>query len=250
MEIIIGIIVLLLLGLGAGGLTLSSKIGGVYRQVYGSKSLKQVIHEGNWEEENIPRSVSNATPICLPRVQKDFPEFNWSEMQMKAKNVLKSMLLAINNHDTGLLTKETNPELKQQVQLAINDDENGGVRTYYDDITVHQVEMWKYTKKNGQCVIEMQASAGYRMWKVKDNEVVYGSKEKMRQTKYMMHLIYVQDASKLSGINTGMAGFNCPNCGAPITTLGAKHCIYCGAAMVYEYNIKIWNFGAIDTIKG
>lgn len=239
----------LVAGIGAVALAGATRARGVFKQIYGDKSLKQVVQEGEWEESNVPKSISNATSLYLPRIQKDFPEFMWNEMQLKAKNVLKSMLMAINAHDMSLLSKDANDELKTQVELIINDDNNGGVRTYYDDITVHQVEIWRYIKRDGLCTVEMQASAGYRMWKVTNGELFYGSKDKLRQAKYKMELIYVQDINKIKNMKLVTQGINCKNCGAPITTLGAKHCTYCGAA-VYDVNIKIWKFGSITAIKG
>ena len=41
---------------------------------------------------------------------------------------------------------------------------------------------------------------------------------------------------------------NCPNCGAPLTSLGAKHCEYCGTPII-EYNIKAWTFSNIDEVN-
>ena len=40
-------------------------------------------------------------------------------------------------------------------------------------------------------------------------------------------------------------GVTCPNCGAPITNLGAKFCEYCGAGIV-ELNVHVWSFENIE----
>lgn len=40
-------------------------------------------------------------------------------------------------------------------------------------------------------------------------------------------------------------GLNCPNCGAPISTLGHKHCEYCGSPVI-EYNINVWTFSNVE----
>jgi len=39
----------------------------------------------------------------------------------------------------------------------------------------------------------------------------------------------------------------CPNCGAPIPMLGAKHCEYCGCAII-ELNIHAWAFHHVEEI--
>ena len=40
---------------------------------------------------------------------------------------------------------------------------------------------------------------------------------------------------------------NCPNCGAPISTLGSKVCEYCGTPIV-ELNIYAWTFSNIEEV--
>ena len=42
-------------------------------------------------------------------------------------------------------------------------------------------------------------------------------------------------------------GLTCPNCAAPISNLGAKHCIYCGSPVI-EFNIHAWSFAAIKEL--
>ena len=37
----------------------------------------------------------------------------------------------------------------------------------------------------------------------------------------------------------------CPNCGAPVTNLGAKFCEYCGAGII-ELNVHAWSFENIE----
>ena len=41
--------------------------------------------------------------------------------------------------------------------------------------------------------------------------------------------------------------FHCPNCGAPLSRLGAKVCEYCGTPVI-EINIKEWSFSAVRKI--
>ena len=64
-------------------------------------------------------------------------------------------------------------------------------------------------------------------------------KERKRQTKYNTELVYIQDEKKI-GAGTAV-GTTCPNCGAPITSLGAMKCEYCGLA-VTPVNRRVWTF--------
>ena len=38
---------------------------------------------------------------------------------------------------------------------------------------------------------------------------------------------------------------NCPNCGAPVKTLGEKFCQFCGTA-IKEINIRSWKFNSVN----
>lgn len=50
--------------------------------------------------------------------------------------------------------------------------------------------------------------------------------------------MYIQDAGKFGEADA--CGVNCPNCGAPVTSLGAKHCEYCGVALT-PVNVNVWS---------
>lgn len=44
-------------------------------------------------------------------------------------------------------------------------------------------------------------------------------------------MIYVYDVSKSNSLTIKALGLNCPNCGAPVTSLGDKKCEYCGTGI-------------------
>ena len=59
-----------------------------------------------------------------------------------------------------------------------------------------------------------------------------------------VELMYVQDADRLHNRATAL-GVNCPNCGAPVKTLGEKFCQFCGTA-IKEINIRSWKFNSVN----
>ena len=61
-----------------------------------------------------------------------------------------------------------------------------------------------------------------------------------------MELMYVQDAEKLAPGATAYVVV-CPQCGAPITSLGSKHCAYCGSA-IEPVNSRVWSLGRIQEV--
>ena len=68
------------------------------------------------------------------------------------------------------------------------------------------------------------------------------------QTKYNVDLIYIQDRNRVEHERDNALGVNCPNCGAPLSSLGAKVCEYCGTPVI-EINIHAWSFSNIDEVR-
>ena len=61
----------------------------------------------------------------------------------------------------------------------------------------------------------------------------------------MLIWLYIQNRDLAKGIPMERVEVTCPNCGAPITNLGAKFCEYCGAGVV-ELNVHAWSFENIE----
>lgn len=185
----------------------------------------------------IPKSVSAMTRIMEPQIMRDFPEFSWEEFKQKAENMLVSALLAISANNPDCLV-EGSEDIKKQVQNIVEDNRANNVGETYSDITIHQTEIADYKKQNGNCVIVIQCAVGYLYYKMQDGEVIAGDRKRKTQTKYNIELVYVQDVKETKLDNA--IGTTCPQCGAPVKTLGAKYCEYCGSGVV-PLNICVWS---------
>lgn len=202
-------------------------------------NISQIIEEQEKEIEITPKSVNGMTSVYLPKIKKDFPEFNYEEFKVKSENMLKSMFDAVTDGNLGELINASN-DLKYSVSLIIESNINNRVNEVYKDVVIHQTEIKDYIKQSGTCVITLQSSVGYKHYKKSYNgEVTEGSESVTMQTRYNTKLLYVQDEIKY-GEHVNAKGLTCPNCGAPITNLGAKICTYCGSGVV-EINIKSWS---------
>ncbi len=81
------------------------------------------------------------------------------------------------------------------------------------------------------CIITLESAVSHIHYILENGKLYMGDMELKQQEKYNIDLVYIQDASQLSsGYNTSY-GTICPNCGAPITKLGDKHCDYCSMAV-------------------
>ena len=95
-------------------------------------------------------------------------------------------------------------------------------------------------------MITFQSAIEYLYYKEKDGKLLDGDKVRLTQTKYNIELVYIQNADLAGGSNA--VGTTCPNCGAPVTNLGAMYCEYCGLA-VTTVNIKVWNLHQFYEVK-
>lgn len=72
-----------------------------------------------------------------------------------------------------------------------------------------------------------------------------GAESRLRQSRYDVEMIYIQDRDLVENQADSGLAMNCPNCGAPLPKLGAKKCLYCDTP-VEEFNIKIWHFSDVE----
>lgn len=250
------ILVILVLALVVIGLIwygiyrMKKKVREFSRQAFGTDSLKEGFDQIEKEYEITPKSVSAMTSVCLPRIKKDFPDFSYDEMKGKADNVLTSFLLGLSALNAGTLT-EGNTELKDKLENMIQIWKNKDETPHFDAIKIHRTEISSYTKKAGRCIITFQSSVQYHQYVTdRDGKIISGDKDALFQSKYDVDLVYIQDRSLVEDAHLGneTLGINCPNCGAPITNLGAKFCEYCGTGIV-ELNIHAWSFSDVREWK-
>lgn len=219
------------------------------RSLFGTSNLVEGYKKQQAELAETPRSIPAMTKIYLPQISRDFPEFNYTEFKQKAENLLKSYLLAISAKDIAKLSNASD-EIKEQVSSIIADLELSGLNEYFEQISIHRTEICRYTKENGVCTVFLQSALEYfNFTKDEAGNMVSGSDSLKKQTVYEMELTYVQDINKIKSASMGdkSIGLNCPNCGAPISSVGQKVCAYCGSG-IREINIYSWSFNKIREV--
>lgn len=238
--------VVLLAAVLVGAAVVMQKIKRFSRGVFGTDSLAEGLERQADELALTPKSVSAMTRIFAPQIQKDFPEFHLEEFEDKVENMLVAALQAISAgtsfaggiSENAEGTVKLSEDFKLQVENRIRENQASGIRERYEQITVHQTEIANYTKQKGKCVITFQSAVGHLHYKEKEGAVTEGDKNRLEQTKYNVEVMYIQNEA-LAGEDNAF-GTNCPNCGAPVTNLGAMYCEYCGSA-VTPVNVKVWS---------
>lgn len=213
------------------------------REMYGTNSIVDALNQSQRTAQDEHKSVNSMTKTYLPQIMRDFPEFSYEQFKIKAEHALLSAFAAISNDNISLM-RDASEEFKTKVRSLIEMNEANEVDEDYSDCVIHQTEINSYTKRAGICRIMLQSSLEYyhTVKRKSDGKVVQGNSDIKAQEKYNVELVYIQDKTKLEKIAMGdnAVGSHCPNCGAPITVLGAKHCEYCGTE-VTQINVLVWS---------
>lgn len=244
-SIITLVAVLLLIGLVAYIIfRIRQKSREFAQMAFGKNSIIEGFKEQQTRYENTPKSLAAQTTLALERISKDFPEFNYDNMKSRAENVVLSFLRSIDEDNASTLS-EGNAMLKEQLRIKLETLRNINHREQYDEAQIRRTEISRYEKGEGRCLIRFQCAVQSKHYELDDNKkIVKGSKDHWEQSRWEIDLVYIQDINKLTNPELSALGLNCPNCGAPITSLGQKACDYCGTA-VREINIHAWSFSGV-----
>ena len=233
-TIILVIILVLLLLIMLSILIIKHSIGNFLENIFGTRSLKEAIDISELDEENTPKSIASMESLVLPSIKKDFPELNVKEIKSMADNTILDYLKAIEKKDIKIMDKYIDT-IKSIVSSKIDDYEDEHIK--YDNINIHKTVINRYEKNNSVASITTESSLEYYLTNKKLNR-------KKIQTRFKIEIIYIIDAS-LVPKEQKLLGLNCPNCGAPISTLGDKTCKYCNTN-VKDITKRTW---VINSIK-
>ena len=174
-----------------------SRIRRLSNSLFGTDSLIDGFKQQQSELSQTPKSVSSMTRIFLPQIQKDFPEFNYEEFKTKAENMLISSLMAISSSDMSYLD-EASEDLRESVRLRIENNHQQCQTEHYSGIKIHQTEITNYKKQAGTCVITLQSAVEHMHYIERNGKIISGSTAYREQCNYMIDIVYIQDAGRLS----------------------------------------------------
>lgn len=243
---IIGLVIaaVIVIAVSAVVIAIKRKIRELSLSLFSTESLFDAIKDQRVEMSETPRSLHGMTSIYLPQITRDFPQFDYELYKSKAKSVLRSYLGALQSQDETMLSYDCSQTLRNNLTGIISDLRSRGVKAFFKEIVIHDVQISRYIKNGATVTVLFELSVGYFAYtESKDGKVVFGSKDIKTQTVYEVGLVYVQNADMMGAGDS--VGVNCPNCGAPITNLGQKHCEYCASSIV-EVNERVWSFETVQ----
>lgn len=231
--IIILILILIIIGIILGTyFFLKRKISNFTNTYFGTSNLKDAIEKSEVLASETPKSISSMERIVIPYIKKDFPDLNINELKSMTEEAILKCLNALEKKDVTNLNY--NAKIKTWIKTKINDYNNEKV--HFDSIKFHQTAISKYEKNDSIATITIQSGLEYYF--------KFGNSiGKKIQDRFRVEFIYVIDESKIDNTIKSL-GLNCPNCGAPIKTLGEKYCHYCGSG-IKEIVKKTWSLNNI-----
>lgn len=203
-------------------LNIKKKFSLFLSEYFGVSSFKKALELTDAINENTPKSLSGMETVALPLIREDFPNLNINELKsMSEKTIIDylGMLEKKEVKNVPLVSDKVMAYIISQVE-DFSDTDN----IHFDSIKVHRTVLSKYENKNG--IATMYFVTGLEYCYRKNDEP-----QKKVQDRFKTEFIYIIDADKVKG-NVKAIGLNCPNCGAPIKSIGHKTCDYCGAGVI------------------
>ena len=220
MAFLIGVIILITF-LVTVYIIVKIKLNRFTRKYFGTTDIKSIIEHEKLIDEEIPKSLSSLDNLYLDQIKRDFKDLNINELKSESEKVIIECFNSIKNKNIKHLSTK-NEKIKEFVISKIEDTKINN--SSYKNIKIHKTVISKYENKQGVATINFQTAFQYDY---KEKEKIYRLKQDRITTEY----IYVIDEEKLPK-NIKAVGLNCPNCGAPITTLNDKKCLYCGSGII------------------
>ncbi|MBO4496088.1 MAG: hypothetical protein J5752_09560 [Clostridiales bacterium] len=227
-----------------------------------TQGVKDEIRQGKVGPEDLnmrsvvqapPKSVSDLSLTLIPRIAKDYPDLNVSEMQSAAQAVLvKSLQLqtemtsGTNGDTVDRIERElcscgigVTRSLCQNLDQIIGAARSTGKTLIYRDVCVHKGGINEYKRTASTVEITFQYSLQYLQYQERNGKFISGNRATPTQARYNVKVINILDATRLAMEDTKGVGFNCPHCGAPVRHLGTDVCEFCGTA-IKTVDMRVW----------
>ena len=225
-------LLILLIAIIICGYFIKYKVSQFTMKYFGTKDLKEAIEQSEIAASTTPKSVFSVENVSLKKVNKDFPDLNINELKAEAEKAIFDVFKAVENKDRNAFL-EVNQNINSFINSMIDDAGKSNVR--FDNIKIHRTVINRYEKTSSTANIYFQTSFEYY------KQVGKGLGMKV-QDRMKTEFIYVFDSLKYD--NKKSLGLKCPNCGAPVKSLGNKVCEYCGVG-IRDIVKKNWVFNKI-----
>lgn len=205
----------------------------------------KMLMDGLSEECRLPYSVPKLTPLYKPKIERDFPEMGFEQMESMAKNGIIDILNAIESGKPEGVA-HSSMRLRDQLRGITEDYRSKGEKAHYDDVKIHNVGVESYNASADSAAAVFQVALESLAYVTKEGQIVSGTNKQPTQNLFSVTLAHNQDLSKTD--EKSYIEANCPNCGAPVPAVGTRECPYCGSGVVPVVD-KIWQIDGFKLLK-
>lgn len=222
-----------------GVLAARSKIRELSRLLFGTANFIKGLKSLEEDNYNTPISVSGGTTLYLPRIKKDFPDFEFNVISKKVEQFFHIYFEALEKQSILSLQKIENTEaVESKIQFEIDDLITLEERVNIDKIKFNGISIWNYVKSKEVATINFQVSLGYKYIKESPKKRESG----VDQVKYSLDMSYLfEDYSKENFALT------CQSCGGPIKDT-QTFCEFCGAGLVRNIEM-VWRISGFSEMN-
>ncbi len=219
MEFIVGIIILIIF-LIFGYFFIVHKLKRLSRTYFGTTNLKETLDLSKLEEETIPKSLGSLDSLYLSQFKKDFPDMNINELKRLNESYIIELFQKIEEKEIetfSIKNEKVVSFIKEKIKSLGTDN------IKFKNFKIHNTVVNKYEKENGIATLYLATSFQYE-------EIRNGVNKKI-QNRMKSEYIYIISEKEVTK-KTKALGLNCPNCGAPITSLEHKKCDFCKSGII------------------
>lgn len=215
--------------------TVTRKISNFSSSVLGSANLLEGLKQVEEIENNTPLSVSGGDSIYLPRIQKDFPDFNKVVVEDIIKNFLIEYFNCLENRSIENLTYSNHAaSVKTMISSEISDLKSNNTYKSFDNIVFHKIAIAMYNKTLDLATIKFQIALEYITTKGSS----YNTKV---QSKYEINYTYSFKDTETTGFS-----LRCSYCGAPLEGTNTT-CNYCGTQVIRNLE-QVWKISSLKRL--
>lgn len=200
-------------------------------------SIASEIKKGEMLERTTPKHTPGMTKLLIPKIVKDFPNFNEKELFNKVETSLLLIFDSLENKEVK--NSEELVLMKEKLKEKINDMKENHISERYYDVKFHNHALKYYKRDSSTLNITVSTSLEYFYEKKQEDKVIVDYTKYKKQTLYTVDFVYIYDPNKINK-HQSLIGINCPNCGAPVKDLGVKVCRYCNSGLE-DINLKSWH---------
>ncbi len=203
-----------------------------FKRLFGTSNILQLADMRETEMEETPKSISGMESIVRPQISEDFPTMSVDELKSRNADEIFAYYNALESGDISRYKniKQVDDMLHKTAKEYEKQD------THISGVKIHKHAISRYNKNDENATINFQAAVEY----IKKSKVEKDGKK--TQVRVKTSWVYLPLESNFNA--QGSFAANCPNCGAPMKSLGEKVCHYCHSNIEVDFG-RAWVLSSI-----